>query len=33
MKEEVVSGTEAFCRCYMEGVNGTFCGYQLHVAL
>lgn len=28
MKEEVLSGTEAFCRCCREGLNGKFCGYQ-----
>lgn len=30
LKEEVLSGTEAFCRCCKEGgLNGNFCGYQL----
>lgn len=34
MKEEVLSGTEAFCRCCREeGVNGKFCGYQSYSAL
>lgn len=29
VKEEVLSGTEAFCRCWREGgLNGNFCGYQ-----
>lgn len=29
VKEEVLSGTEAFCRCCREeGLNGKFCGYQ-----
>lgn len=29
VKEEVLSGTEAFCRCCREeGLNGNFCGYQ-----
>ena len=33
-KEEVLSGTEAFCRCCGEGgVNGKFCGYQSRGAL
>lgn len=30
LKEEVLSGTEAFCRCCKGGgLNGNFCGYQL----
>lgn len=34
VKEEVLSGTEAFCRCCREeGVNGKFCGYQSYSAL
>ncbi len=34
VKEEVFSGTEAFCRCCREeGVNGKFCGYQSYGAL
>lgn len=34
VKEEVLSGTEAFCRCCREeGVNGKFCGYQSYSSL
>ncbi len=34
VKEEVLSGTEAFCRCCREErVNGKFCGYQSYSTL
>lgn len=33
VKEEVLSGTEVFCRCCREGVNGKSCGYQSYSAL